>query len=109
MIQEYAAVAKGALKWLHNSTPSSTADEAVAEIHARLGRYMFREQGLEKLGVASAHLARSRDMHSLTDVVSQAARVSHSSYRVADYWFADGQKEGGTTANRYAAPMSLIA
>ena len=86
MIQEYAAVAKGALKWLHNSTPSSTADEAVAEIHARLGRYMFREQGLEKLGVASAHLARSRDMQGLADVVSQAAQVSHSSYQEGGWW-----------------------
>lgn len=74
-------MAKGALKWLHSSAPSPTASDATAQIHARLGRYMFREQGLDKLSVASAHLARSGDMHSLADVVSHAAQVGHLFFR----------------------------
>ncbi len=51
-----------------------------------LSRYVFREQGLEKLSVASAHLARSGDMQTLADVISQAAQVSCTNLRACKAW-----------------------
>ena len=73
---EYGEVARAALKWLN---PPSDEDppEAVDEVHARLGKYLFKDQDLDRLATASAHLARGGDMPGLAHILSQASQVTH--------------------------------
>lgn len=72
---EYSSVAKAALKWL-NSSSSQPASEAAVQIHASLGKYLFRNKELGKVHVASAHLARGEDMDSLAQVLAEASEVA---------------------------------
>lgn len=73
---DYTTVSKAALKWL-NGFGDDTSAEAAATVHAKLGRYLFRDKDQKRFPVASAHLVRSEDMDSLADMLAEACKVGH--------------------------------
>lgn len=73
--QEYSSTARAALKWL-----TSVGDlEAASRLHARIGKYLFKTRDLERMNTASAHLARSGDMQTFAQIISEAVEVSAES------------------------------
>lgn len=88
---ESSTIAKLALKWLNAA--EGEIEEAANNIHAWLGRYLFKTRELRMVPVASAHLARGKDVNSLANVLVDAFKVIAETWlHTSELYFAFAMK-----------------